>query len=120
MPSLKQTPVDGSQDFNLFTLRRLFNPGNAGRGAQGEIRRVDFHATLTPVTMYTLGQRVPRGQGRYTSPVVELSLRIVLALIGALNLDTVAEEIAVAFTQRSTIVMRLKMLAAKVEAYQKE
>lgn len=108
----------GASDFfNLFVLRRLYNPGNIGRGLAGEHHRGDLHTTITKTTKLAMSRVVPTGQGRYSAPVIELGMRVVLYLVGALPEAKVAEEVALALRDRKTAAARLFKLARAVEAY---
>lgn len=107
----------GSSYFNLFVLRRLFNRNNAGRGLVGEKRRYEFHPTITFATMHALTRSVPTGHGKYSSPVVELSMRLVLCLVGMLSVETVGEELAVALLDRNQAATNLVKLATFITNY---
>lgn len=107
-----------SKFYNLFVLRRLYNKGNAGRGIEGEVRRVSLHTTVTPLSFNLLESIVPTGKGKYSAPVVELGIRIQLALLGVLSMDTLSEELVMAVSDRDTLVANLRKLAIAVSTYQ--
>lgn len=112
MPTSTDKRATGeSQYFNLFALRRLYNEENAGRGKEGVKSRYDMHPTIRHQTFLALIQSVPVGRGQYGSSVVELSLRIMLALLGKVPIEAVAEELAVALKERSTVVTNLIKMA---------
>lgn len=107
-----------SRYFNLHTLRRLFRVGNIGRGLEGakELGKdaYDMHPTITRLTHYALTQVVPVGKGRYGSPVVEMSLRLMLAGLGTMSIPRIAEELSVAVTDRTTFADRLHEIANEI------
>jgi len=106
-----------SQFFNLFILRRLFNLENIGRGTVGERSRFEMHPTITWATYYALTRAVPTGRGQYGSPVLELGLRLLLALsTGSIKLPTIAEELNKATLKRRDVITRLRKLADLMEA----
>lgn len=105
-----------SHAFNLHALRRLYNKDQQGRGEQGVKNRYDMHPTITHLTFLALVKSVPVGRGQYGSPVIELSLRVMLCLIGVMPVDTVADELANAVNDRTAIVSNLIKLAKKVTA----
>jgi hypothetical protein len=102
---------------NLFVLRRLFNPNHDGRGQQGTLRRKEFKVTIRPTTYLELRNLVPVGAGQYGSSVVELCIRSFLASMGATNLLQVAEELALAVTDRQQLASNLRNLANAIEDY---
>jgi len=104
-----------SSYYNLFVLRRLYNADNAGRGEQGKSRRVSMHTTITPLTFFLLKDVVPTGKGQFSAPVVEMGIRIQLALLGRISMDTVAEEMKLAFLDRASLARNLRALVDKLE-----
>ena len=105
--------------FNKPALRRLYNISNRGKGTEGKITRAELHTTITLPTQYAFRQAVAVGKGGYGSPVVELSLRVMLCLIDKLPVEIVGEELVFATLRvRSTIVAQLRELADFVENYQ--
>lgn len=107
-----------SQFFNLHTLRRLYNPENQGRGTEGKSTRFDIHPTITRITFLMLTKVVPVGKGRYGSPVMELALRVLLAVATrSIPIQKVAEELCLSVLDRSTLVLSLKELTIEVQRY---
>lgn len=109
-----------SDDFVLYAFRRLYNPSNQGRGVEGETHRKTLKVSLTFQTQAALRQSVPTGPGQYASPFVELSIRILLSLVGRLSLDKISEELALSVTDRQQAVKNLRELADLVENYRME
>lgn len=109
--------VRENSSFNLWGLKRLYKVNNKGNGIPGEKRRVHFHTSITPLTYQVLGDSIQLGKGSYASPLVELSIRIVLAMVGRIPILTVAQECAYGFLDRVTLVQRLRELAAAIEAF---
>lgn len=116
--SKREVGVAGaSQYFNVFTLRRLFNSGQEGRGTAGEFTRYDLHPTITRLTHLVLTQVVPVGKGKYGSPIVELALRTIFAMVGKMPINGISEEIAVAVLDRATVIKNLRAIADYIENY---
>lgn len=106
---------------NKNALRRLYNIGNKGSGTAGKKTRYDFHATVTYPTYIALTQTVPVGQGGYGSSVIELSIRILLTLIGRLDPTVVSEELTLAtLSGRSTVTQNLRKMADLIDNYSLE
>lgn len=118
--SSKNPVVTGSDNFNLFVLRRLFNEDNRGKGVKGETRRIELHTSISPETIYALNHIVPTGRGRYSAPVVELALRMMASFFGVIDRNTVAEELSLAVKDRQAMVLTLKLLAAAIERYEEK
>jgi hypothetical protein len=107
-----------SDPFNLIALRRLYNPGNVGRGVAGRETRASLHTTITYPSFNALGTFISIKKGGYGAPVIELAIRIVIYLCGGFSKETVAGEIAMAMLPiRLTVVTRLRELADTVENY---
>lgn len=69
--------VIGESFVNLRRLRKLY-----GKSVPGKKNRVNFKITITPETIDMLSQHVRLGFGGYGSPFIELSTRLLLAMIG--------------------------------------
>jgi hypothetical protein len=108
-----------SRHFNLYVLRRLNNKAEGGRGAAGVVHRERLHTTITPLTMYALGQAVPMKKGGYGAPVVELGIRFLMAMVGLIDVNKVGEELALAVTDRSRLIDRLEELVVFMRSYKK-
>jgi hypothetical protein len=105
-----------SKFFNLFSLRRLYNIDNTGRGIKDKKSRYDMHTTITFITFYHLTKAIPVGRGMYGSAVVELAIRLLVAVVNkSVPLDKIAEELAVSITDRSELSMNLKLLANLID-----
>lgn len=104
--------------FNLIALRRLYNRDNSGRGEIGRKTRERLHTTITYSTFLGLTKVVSVQKGGYGAPVVELAIRILLALIGSLDTSTVAEELLHAtIPVKITVVEKLRAMADYIEKY---
>lgn len=104
--------------FNRIALRRLYNKGNVGRGQEGVTSRASLHTTITYGTFVALGNVIPLKKGGYAAPVVELGIRLILALVGSAKVETVGEEFFHAVLPvRSTVVDNLRKMADYIEAY---
>lgn len=107
-----------SSFFNLHTLRRLYNPENVGRGTEGKKSRYDLHPTLTYMTYLILTRAVPVGKGRYGSSVVELAIRLMMAVVcRSIPINKVAEELSLSVLDRVTLAKNLKELAYEIQKY---
>ena len=106
-----------SEDFNLYVMRRLFNPKHAGSGEEGKSRRVTLKTTLTPQVQVALRKSVPTGKGQYGSPTVELALRFLLSLVGRMDLSRTCEALALAVIDRDQLVRNLRFTADFIETY---
>jgi len=75
---------------NVFhDLRKLY-----GRTANGQSNRQDIKITMTPDTLDLLKEHVEFGRGKNGSALIELSVRLMLSLVGEGNdLDMIAEEL---------------------------
>jgi hypothetical protein len=105
------------EKLNKFVLRRLYNKGNIGRGEEGVSRRKEFKITLTPNTYLALSKLIPVGPGQYGSPVMELSLRMMLASMGSLGTEDynrVCEELALTVVDHDSFIQELARISAKV------
>lgn len=103
--------------FNEFALRRMYNPDHAGRGDQGTVRRKEFKITLTPKSYLALESAVRIGPGLFGSAAMELCARVVLASMGRIELENVAEEFALAVDDREGVSDNLMKLADLIRNY---
>ncbi len=104
------------EELNAFVLRRLNNPDNKGRVEPGQISRERFGMlTITAPTMMGLRDVVKVGKGGYGSPTTELSLRMLLTVLGRMRCDTIGEELALAVRDRQATVRNLRCLADYIE-----
>lgn len=106
-----------SEDFNLYVLRRLFNPKHSGSGEEGKSRRVTLKTTLTPQVQVALRKSVPTGKEQYGSPTVELALRFLLSLVGRMDRDGANEALSLAVQDRKQLVDNLRASADFIEKY---
>lgn len=117
--SESQVSVNTSKYYNLWVLRRLFNPGHVGRGLEGAAtigqNRYDMHPTVTRKTHLAYSQTVPVGKGKYGSPVVELALRLVLSCLGVISIDVVSQEFAKSIIDRHSFADNLRKLAGLID-----
>lgn len=104
-----------SKWFNLFNLRRLYNPNHIGRGTEGLKSRYALHPTLTYPTYLLLTRTVPVGRGSYGSPVVEIAIRLLMATVcRSISIETIAGELSQAVKDRATLARNLRDLSDAV------
>ena len=117
--------ASASDQFDLFVLRRLNNPGHSGRGKRGKEQRIHMEITLRPRTILALRKTVPIGRGLYGSSTIELATRLLLSLVGEVDPDDIGTQLAYAVRDRErmvekleriTDVIRIKMADAEAEA----
>lgn len=106
-----------SSQFNLYVLRRLFNKDNKGKGVKGQSHRTYIHTTITAIAYQGLAKVVPLGPGGYAAPVLDISLRLMLYLIGALSQESIVEMLSLAINDRSALASRLRSLADQVDQF---
>jgi hypothetical protein len=96
----------------LKNLRKLY-----GRSGSGSNRRT-IKITLTPESLGLLEQLTEVGKGRNGSAVIELSLRLLIALVtSGENVDVVALELDKA-CDSPYLVNNIKRLARLMERYE--
>ncbi len=109
------------QLINLYVLKRIFNKDYRGKGVKDVITRERFGMlTITAETMTALRTTVPVKRGGFGSPVTELSLRVLLALVGAVNVEDVGTELAYSVTNRKMVEEKLRHLADMVSQIKNE
>jgi hypothetical protein len=97
--------------FDFRQLRKLY-----GRSPNGESNRRNFRVTITPETFGMLSSIVEVGFGKYGSSFVELSIRLMFALVTqGEDLDQVAIELKNSCVS-PYLINNLKRLARLMEA----
>jgi len=72
------------------------------------------------MTFLEMSRVVPTGKGKYSAPVVEMGIRIQLALLGRISMETLAEEMALAFLDRDKVSKRMAIIANLIANYSSE
>lgn len=104
--------------FNKFALRRLYNVQHAGRGERGVVRRKEYKVTLRFITFLALRELVDVGPGQYGSVVTELSIRTMIALMGATSpsdFEHLCEELSLAVTDIDAFKENLTLMSMKLK-----
>lgn len=103
--------------FNEYVLRRLYDSDKKGN----QKNRERVHTTITPETFETFSEQIPFRRGGFGAAITELSYRMMLAIIGVLDIEEVGEELALAtFASRKLVAANLYKLAVFVDQYEVE
>jgi hypothetical protein len=100
--------------FNRRALRRLYNSGGSGRGVTGTKNRYKMSLMLTPATHDKLGETVQLGKGSYGAPTIELAIRVLLALVGQVELQEVADELNASVIDTDKVMSNLADLTFRL------